>query len=91
MEVIMGILVQNLRPVYTTTDGKTFADGAEAADHQVRVSLVKMLEDGRFKPTPGTGGNWSWFSVREFIADNREELRILLDNVRPQQANKEDE
>jgi hypothetical protein len=85
--ITVGILFSVRKPVYRTTDGREFASGDDAADEQVRISLEVMMQDRRFKPSPGQAGNWSWSSVVGFISNNREELRILLDNVQPRHAN----
>lgn len=83
----MGILTIVPRPVYRTTDGEEFANPAEAEKHQLRITLEQMMSDTRFRPSPGPAGNWTWSTVKEFITDNREELRILLENVQPKNAN----
>lgn len=84
----MGILKSKQETVYYTTDGDKFADGDKAADEQVRISLEEMMHARRFQPNPGQAGSWSWSSVVGFISNNREELRILLQNVQPREANK---
>ncbi len=77
----MAILTKKKADVFVTTDGEVFADREKAADAQIRSSLESMMHARRFGDTPGMAGHWTWSGVVGFIANNKEELRILLNGV----------
>lgn len=64
------MIMKKQSPTYHTTDGKLFVELDSARKHQIGLDFDKILSNSKPGSSPGSAGNWSAQSVRQFIIAN---------------------